>query len=287
MTEIPEHLLKRSRAAKGKDDSPGEAGATSGASSSAVSPAASADEPAAAGPPALLAAAAATPKDPTPAPAPPKPHYIEAAEARKKMPMWAMFMLFFVPLWAVSFGGTMQLPDLEDPLFTEAAEIYNVTGGCSGCHGGGGGGGVGYQLNNGSVVETFPHVADQMVHIYRGSDAIKGQSYGAERADGRRVAGTRGKMPASSTLTEIQLELVVFHERVELAGEDVTSSAWIEYIEDLRNRLETGEGAAVVGEEFFTFLLACSDPEITPDATGEGSEGDDTKVCPGPVETEE
>lgn len=284
MTEIPEHLLKRSRAAKGKDESAPEAGADSGGSTAAVTPAASADA-APAGPPALAAAAAATPKDAPVPPSAPKPHFVQAAERRKKVPMWAMFMLFFVPLWAVSFGGTMQLPDVEDPLFTEAAEIYAVTGGCSGCHGGGGGGGVGYQLSDGSVVETFPHVADQMVHVYRGSDAIKGQTYGAE---GRRVAGSRGKMPAASTLTQIELELVIFHERVVLSAEDTESAEYIEYIDHLRERVEAGEGTGPVTEEYFAMLLACSDPEVTPEATGEGAVDDaGESICPGPLLVEE
>lgn len=284
MTEIPEHLLKRSRAAKGKDDPAADAGADSGATSAAVTPAAK-SEAASAGPPALVKAATAIGADAPKAPEPPKPHFVAAALKRKKIPMWAMFLLFFVPLWAVSFGGTMQLPDVEDPLFTEAAELYNVTGGCAGCHGGGGGGGVGYQLSDGSVVETFPHVADQMVHVYRGSDAIKGQTYGA---DGRRVAGSRGKMPAATTLTEIELELVIFHERVILAGEDTESDEYLEYIEHLRERVEAGEGEGPVTDEFFALLLACSDPEVTPEATGEGAVGDDGEsICPGPHLVEE
>ena len=120
MTEIPEHLLKRSRAAKGKDDPAADAGADSGATSAAVTPAAK-SEAASAGPPALVKAATAIGADAPKAPEPPKPHFVAAALKRKKIPMWAMFLLFFVPLWAVSFGGTMQLPDVEDPLFTEAA----------------------------------------------------------------------------------------------------------------------------------------------------------------------
>ena len=278
MTEIPEHLLKRSRAAKGKDEPSGDAGADSGASTAAVTPAASSDSPPT-GPPALAAAAAATPADAPPVAAAPKPHFIEAAESRKKMPMWAMFMLAFVPLWAVSFGGTMQLAEAEDPLFTEAAEVYNVTGGCSGCHGGSGGGGVGYQLNDGSVVETFPHFADQMVHVNRGSGAITGEAYGAVRADGQRVAGTRGVMPAATTLTELELELVIFHERVVLSGEEVGD----EYIEHLREKVEAGEGEESVGEEYFDLLLRCSDPAITPGAIGGGAvNSGGENICPGP-----
>ena len=200
-----------------------------------------------------------------------------------------MFMLFFVPLWAVSFGGTMQLPDVEDPLYAAAAEIYTGSGGCAGCHGAAGGGtSVGYQLSDGSVIATFPGFVDQMVHVNRGSDVIKGQEYGADRGDGRRQAGTRGKMPAASTLNQIDLELVVFHERVVLAGEDVGSVEWTEYIDELRGRVESGEGQSPATDEFIELLLACADPAITPGATGDrltDTEGDNP--CPGPHLNEE
>ncbi len=289
MTEIQEHLLKRPRAAGSKSD-----GSSSGApeiSSGDITKLAEqrtgiADDP---GTPALSKAIAVTPHDLPPQSETREAPFILAAQARKKMPMWAMFLLGFVPLWAVSFGGTMQLPDVEDALFAEAAEIYSGSGGCAGCHGAGGAGTtVGYQLSDGSVVATFPNLVDQMVHVSRGSDAIKGQAYGALWGDARRVAGTRGQMPAASTLTQIELELVVFHERVVLSGEDVSSDEWSEYIADLRARVEAGEGQSPISEEFVELLLACADPEITPEATGEGvinSEGE--SLCPGPHLAEE
>ncbi len=273
MTEIPEHLLKRSRAAKGKGDE----GASS--DSTAVTPAAAAASaaPAAAGPPAVAAAAAAIPADkPAPAPAP-EPHYIEAAKARRRIPAWVLPLVGALPIWAIAFAGTMQQPEVEDPLFTGAEAIY-AEAGCAGCHGGGGGGGVGYQLSDGNVWETFPDPVDQMVHIVRGSSAINGEAYGAERSDGQRVAGASGNnMPAFGELTMLELELVVFHERAVLSGEDTSSAAYQEWMEHLRELEEEGDETPVD----FDLLLACANPDYTPGATGVGAPDED-HPCPGP-----
>lgn len=265
MTEIPEHLLKRSRAAKGKGD---EAPAAA-ASSSAVTPAKA--EAASAGPPAIAAAAAAIPKDKEPAPAPPAAHYVEAARGRNKIPMWVLPLLVLLPIWAISFAGTMQLPPSEDHLYVNASELY-VSSGCAGCHGATGGGGTGYALSGGSVLATFPDAIDQMVHVKRGSAALDGATYGAERADGVRIAGAKGSMPAHHILTQLELELVVFHERAVLSEEDTSSDAYIEWMESMRERIEAGDAT----EADLDGLLACADPAITPAATGGGEE------CAGP-----
>lgn len=280
MTEIPEHLLKRSRAAKGKGDD------ASPSESAAVTPAAdAAAAPAAAGPAAITAAAAAIPADkPAPA-APPEPDFIVAAKKRKKIPGWALPLVAAVPIWAISYAGTMQQPEVEDPLFTAAEETYLVSGGCSGCHGGAGGGGVGYKLSDGSVVDTFPDPIDQMVHIARGSSAIQGEEYGGERSDGRRESGaTGGQMPAfETTLDQVHLELVVFHERAVLSGEDTSSPGYQEWMEHMREEYEEGVSEPIDLE----FLLKCANPEYTPGATGEGSDDED-HPCPGPhAESEE
>lgn len=280
MTEIPEHLLKRSRAAKGKGD-----GDSAPSESTAVSPAAEADAaPATTGPAAIAAAAAAIPAD-KPAPeAPPEPHYIAAAKKRKKIPTWALPLVAAVPLWAISFAGTMQQPEVEDPLFIAAEETYLIDGGCSGCHGAGGGGGIGYSFSDGSLLETFPDPVDQMVHIARGSSAIQGEEYGGDRANGRRQAGATGaQMPAfESTLDMVHLELVVFHERAILSGEDTSAPEYQEWMSHMREEYEAGVSETIDLE----FLLQCASPEYTPGATGEGSDDED-HPCPGPQPADE
>ncbi len=269
MTEIPEHLLKRSKAAKA-----GASGDDAGGADTSSTPVAA--ETAAA--PVAAAPAANLPNlDPEPEPPKPVPHFVAAATARKKVPVWVLPIIAALPVWAYSFAGTMQQPEVEDELLIVAEETYAS---CAGCHGGNGGGGVGYALSDGSVLETFPEPIDMMVHVARGSDAILDQPYGADRADGQRISGARGRgpMPAQlNSLDMVHLEVVVFHERAILSGEDTSSPAYQEWIEHMREGLEAGDGAAIDLE----LLLRCANPEYTPGATGEGGED-----CPGPQDEE-
>jgi len=285
VTEIPEHLLKRSRAAKGTPEASGDA---AGSAVEATSAAAAA--PAASGPPAIAAAAAAIPKDPEPAPEPDLPHYIVAANKRKKLPFWSFLLVAALPLWAVSFAGTMQQPEVEDPLFEEAELAYTASGGCAGCHGAGGGGGIGYKFSEGEILKTFPEPIDMMAHIVRGSGAINGEQYGNPgREGGARVAGDTGnQMPAmAGVLTMAELELVVFHERAILGGEDTTSGVYQEWIEHLRHEAEEGGGEPITAEDL-ELILSCADPLYTPGASGpviydeDSEEESDGPSCPGP-----
>ncbi len=270
MTEIPEHLLKRSKAAKsGKSgdggDAPAEASSTPVAADAAAAPVAAAP-------------AADLPNlDPEPEPAKPLPHFVSASLSRKRIPVWVLPVIAALPVWAYSFAGTMQQPETEDELLVDAALVY---GSCSGCHGGTGGGGVGYQLSEGEVLATFPDAIDQMVHVARGSAAILDQEYGAPREDGVRVSGGRGRgpMPAqTASLSQLELEMVVFHERAILSDEDTSSPAYQEWIEHMREGIEEGADEPID----LDLLLACANPEWTPGATGVGSDNPD-KPCPGP-----
>ncbi len=271
MTEIPEHLLKRSKAAKSGGD--------------AEKPAEKMTEKA------VEAAAETTPTaptkefpnlDPEPVIAEPESPFITAAKARKKIPGWALPVIAALPIWAFSFAGTMQEQPTEDIVAIES-ELFYGTKGCSGCHGGTGAGGNGYQLSDGEVLETFPGAVDMMVHIVRGSSAIDGESYGAERSDGQqRVAGARGVMPAQiGQISMIELELIVYHERHTLGGEESDSEEYEAWIESMEEHWEDG-GAdePAITEEDLELLLACANPDHTPGATGTGApEGE---KCPGP-----
>lgn len=261
MTEIPEHLLKRSKSAK--------AAATGGdAGDGGDSPAESSDE----APTAPVAAGAAAPAvpaeslpnlDPEPEPEPPEPAYVTAAKARRRIPVWALPVVAALPIWAISYGGTMQQPVTEDPLLIEG-ELFYAEAGCAGCHGAAGGGGTGYQLSDGEVLETFPAAIDHMAHVARGSAAIAGQEYGAVREDGaRRVSGSLGQMPAQlGQISTVELEMIVFHERAILSGEDTSQPGYEEWMDHMREAFESGDETAIDLE----LLLACSDPEITPGA---------------------
>lgn len=279
MTEIPEYLLKRSKAAKGSSGKDDSAASETSASTAVESAASGSSVPAPSGPPAIAAAAASIGPDKAPEPAAPEARFVTAAKAREKVPMWALPLVLALPLWAYFFAGTMQQPHVEDPLFVDAAEVYSVGGGCSGCHGATGSGGIGYRLDEGSVVEVFPNPIDQIVHVARGSAAISGESYGSERAEGQRTAGATGSnMPAfSSTLSLLEIELVVFHERAVLSDEDTSSASYQEWISELRERIEAGHDEHVD----LDFLLACANPAFTPGATGAAIGGEEP--CPGPI----
>ena len=107
MTEIPEHLLKRSKAAKAKAD---------GAEAPADAPAAPSSAPATT---ASAAPAVAAKKDVEAAPAAPvaKPDtpVVAAYKARKKIPVWAMLALSILPVWVFMYVLAMK------PVVTEAS----------------------------------------------------------------------------------------------------------------------------------------------------------------------
>ena len=161
MTEIPEHLLKRSRerrsATGGAPDEGGDAGSSA--------PAASASAPAV-----TTSAAPAVPA-PTapPAPAPPKPDpaHIAAAKARPRIPYWAMGTLALLPVFLFMYvrGLTPQEAEPAGPIAI-GVETY---GSCSSCHGADGQGGAGRPFVNGEVLLTFPHIEDQLNFVRAGA----------------------------------------------------------------------------------------------------------------------
>jgi mono/diheme cytochrome c family protein len=222
VTEIPEHLLKRSKAARAQaEGAPAPAaesqGATPGTAAAVTTPA----TPAARAP----AAAPAAPVGPPP----PKPDIpvVAAAKARKKIPFWAFATLSTLPLWAFMYvrALTPTTERIPGPL-GDGAVLFN---GCSTCHGSKGEGGVGYQLSQGEVLKTFPHIEDQLRWVYSGSDAYAAdgiQIYGdPKRAGGPHITKAKGTMPQQGEkfgggLTDAQILAVVCHERFTLSGAD-------------------------------------------------------------------
>lgn len=248
MTEIPEHLLKRSQAAKAKAAG-GEAPADAPAAGSPA-PVASESTAVAAAP---KAAAPAKPAGPV-GPPPPKPDIpvVAAGKARKKIPFWAMATLSLLPLWVFMYarGLTPKEPTVTGPL-GEGAEIYPSN--CSTCHGAAGQGGLGYQFAGGEVLKTFPHIEDQLRFVYNGT--LKYEEAGVaiygnpDREGGPHVAHAKGIMPGQGaevggSLTETQILAVVCHERYTLGGADPTA----EYLEEFEKWCSP-EAAAWVGLE--------------------------------------
>ncbi|MFO7282010.1 MAG: c-type cytochrome [Thermoanaerobacterales bacterium] len=212
MTEIPEHLLKRSRerrAALGLGgDAPASAPAEAGEAEEAPAPAAAAPTPAPAAP-----AEVEKPKPP-----PPEPVYVQAAKRRKRIPYWAASVLVALPLWGYMYVRTLEPPPAgdSDPV-AMGAEIYS--GNCASCHGASGQGASGPALADGAVVETFPDWRDHAAWVRLGTDGWPAATYGATE----KPVGGGGLMPAWPTLTDQELAQVVLYER-QLSGEDVSEA---------------------------------------------------------------
>ena len=211
VTEIPEHLLKRSQARRaamgggGAGDEGGEAAAPAeGAAGTAVTKAAA-------------PVAAATPVEVEVAKPKPVPPYVEAAQRRKRVPLWAVPVLAALPIWAFVYAATLEPPSLGEsyPLaYGEAVYASN----CATCHGATGGGGVGPALNDGAVTAQFADPVDQIEWIQLGSAGFQ--------ADGRSTYGDSdtpiaGGMPGwEGVLTPEEINAVVYYERTGLSGEE-------------------------------------------------------------------
>ncbi len=218
MTEIPEHLLKRSQERRAALS--GEAAPAGAADAPQATPAGTAVTPA---PAAKAAAPAAAPA----APPPPKPDppYVESYKKRKKVPVWAMMTLCLLPLWAFMYVRSLTPEPLvvHGPL-GDGAKIF--TGSCSSCHAADGSGGAGRQLSDGEVLKTFPHIEDQLNLVYTGSQAfgLAGLPYYGDAA--RAHLGYNGAfMPAQGAknggaLTEAEILAVVCEERYGISGAD-------------------------------------------------------------------
>jgi mono/diheme cytochrome c family protein len=230
VTEIPEHLLKRSKERRQALGLPSDAGD--------AAPAPAGEAPAT---PAVAATPAPAPPAPRPAkpavpaaapPPKPEPHYVRAYKRRRKIPIWAMPVLALLPLWLCIYWQAMQPPEVEvvGPL-AAGAELY---GACAGCHGADGGGvaGAGRQLNNGEVLLTFPTIEEMLTFIYVGNRGYAGVPYGdPDRPGGPHVGGqdfALGAMPAwgataGGEFEDVEILEVVCHERYTLGGGDQTS----------------------------------------------------------------
>ena len=240
MSEVPEHLLRRSldrRKALGA--------ATGDEPAAEVPPSQTAAAPAVAQAQAPAAAAASSlpelpelEPEPEPQPKPVKP-WVQAALARKKIPVWAVPVLIFLPFWAIIFAGTLESPERDSEIIALGREVFDDTGGCAGCHGAEGGGGVGPALSDGQVMTTFTDWEDHVIWVINGSPPEPGTPYGDA---GQVSLGVANGMPAfGEDLSAEEILAVVYYERVELGGADEA---------DLHELEELFEAEGVVPEEF-------------------------------------
>ncbi len=245
VTEIPEHLLKRSqerRAALGLGGGDGGAEAPAAGATEPSTAVAKSAETAPAAPVGRAARA-----EPTPAPAPkPDPPYVAAAKHRRRVPYFAMPVLALLPVWGMFYWFSVQPPppDQNDPLVV-GAQVYAAN--CSTCHGSNGEGGSGPKLADGEVLKTFKDPLAQARWVtygktHGGPDA-NGNYGDKDRPGGQRsVDEFGGAMPSAEKdlgLTPDQIVAVVRHERETLskektppAGQEITTDKVAAYIKD-------------------------------------------------------
>jgi mono/diheme cytochrome c family protein len=276
VTEIPEHLLKRSRDRR--------AALGLGGGDEASTPPSGGDAPAAAAPATSGAAAPAAPAGPAPrkaaaAPAPPPPPkpdppYVAAAKSRKKIPFWAMLSLSLLPVWLFMYVRSVtEAPEVAEGPIGIGAEEY---GACASCHGSSGEGGAGRPLADGEVLLTFPHIEDQLRFVTFGTEGynLAGvSSYGnPDREGGPHLAGDFGVMPAQDNeLTDDEILAVVCHERYTLGGADPGSE---EYAEEYENWCSDESPIYAALESGTTSFATLADAGIT------GADGEPIEMIP-------
>lgn len=229
MTEVPEHLLARSRARRsaagaGGADAPTEASAP--ATTGGDAPAAAA----AATPAKAEAAAPAVPAAPDPV-AP----WVEAAQRRKKIPAWAVPVLVALPLWVVIYALT-----LDEPTPTEAgplelgAEVFTGMG-CSGCHGatGAGAGAVPGLIGDNASPDVFPRPAEQVRWVALGTAGYQAAGIDTYGEGAPKPVGGNGTMPPwMDSLSAEELMSVVLHTRAGLNDEAFDAAVWDDGFEE-------------------------------------------------------
>jgi mono/diheme cytochrome c family protein len=223
VTEIPEHLLKRSKAAKAKAD---------GAEPAADAPAAASTAPATTASAPAVAAKAAAPAVPAAPVVVPDIPVVAAYKARKKVPVWAMVTLSILPVWMFMYVLALKpvIAKATGPL-GDGTKAYATN--CSGCHGAEGGGiGSAYGFTGGSVMKTFPRIEDQLRWVAYGTKQYQtaGVSvYGnPNREGGVHITGASGgQMPGwRGNISEADIVAAVCHERYDLGGGDKASAEY-------------------------------------------------------------
>ena len=228
MTEVPEYLFERSRQRRidlglldddGSGGAPAASGASEGAALASSGPS-SAD---------VIAAAKADAKLEIQTESGIEPVWVSAARSRTRIPMWALPVMFFLPLWAFVYVKLTEPPPEPVTAITEGAATYAAR--CASCHGGAGagseGGGVGRPLYNGEVLLTFPKLGTDMLYwLEVGSEGIGiGNAYGAtDRPGGAHISGETGaNMPGfGGPLSEYKIYSVARYIREVLSEEQIS-----------------------------------------------------------------
>jgi mono/diheme cytochrome c family protein len=221
VTEIPEHLLRRSKERRAALGEGGDAaGASAGGEESAAepAPAAASSEAAVAAVPATTAAApaAAVPAVIDEAPSP--IFLTEQAVQRTRIPIWAAPVLLLLPFWAILYAGAFGERGSHGPVDPLVLGQQTYVAKCASCHGKAGEGGAGPALASGGAAKTFPDSADQVTWVKEGSSGKdRGTPYGDPNREGGQHKVESGGMPAfGAQLTEEEIQAVVLYEREKL-----------------------------------------------------------------------
>ena len=244
MTEIPEHLLKRSRERRaalglstegGAEETPSGPSGSAGVTPATVTPAGAPASPG--GPSGPVGRAAPPVAAPTPPPRP-DPPYVAAAKARRRIPWWAMPVVGLLPIWVLLYAWALKpsAPVVKGAL-GDGEPVYAV---CASCHGATGAGGVGRPFANGQVLATFPKLVDQASLVYTGSAPYDGKVYGnPDRPGGPHRGGSfNGSfMPQQGAkyggaLTDAEIVAVVCYERYTVAGASPTDPKYQKDFDD-------------------------------------------------------
>ena len=119
MTEIPEHLLKRSRERRALlEGESGESAAPAAPATAATPATTEATAPAAAPAPSAPTGRGQAPVPAAPPPPKPDSYVVAAYKRRNRIPFWAMLALALLPLWAFMYARavTTQAQEAAGPL---------------------------------------------------------------------------------------------------------------------------------------------------------------------------
>lgn len=213
MTEIPEHLLQRSRERRAALGLGGDAPAPASGGGEASNPAAVSPAAPASPPPATPAA---PPAEPTPEPPKPVPAFVQAAQQRRRIPLWAMPVLAALPLWGYVYVRTLDPVPVENDPLTLGGELYAP---CGACHGPTGQGAGAPQISDGRVQATWPDFRDQLMWVKLGAEGWPSDTYGAE--DVSKDANSSVMPGYGASLSEQEIAQVVLYERRELSEEEI------------------------------------------------------------------
>jgi mono/diheme cytochrome c family protein len=217
VTEIPEHLLRRSKERRAALSGEESEGAATTEAAAVVSETRAAPPVPAGGAPATQAGGggAATPTTGVPLATEP-PAAPRIRRTRPGIPIWIMPVLIGLPLWGIIYLGAFgnrAKANANDPVAI-GGTLFSAN--CATCHGANGEGGVGPQLNSGQVLRVWPKVADHVNWVKTGGAPYVGKTIGATNIP----VPANSVMPGfASSLSDLQIRQVVCYERVTFGGE--------------------------------------------------------------------